>query len=179
MARNTLEKVRDCMGTGKPEITWQPEFDRAKEVLARSLLNPPVTPRRPSARGLSRRSGKMNRAAEKFSAARVLGEYVVANQAAAGLRRTSRRKANTGTAVASRIRPAGAGTTLVSWLPDHKVTTALGVTELESNHASRSTGVDRNHWPIAKRRLQSRQGLPIMGLQLSTVANTIRVLIVG
>jgi quinolinate synthase len=43
MARNTLEKVRDCMKYGKPEITWQPEFDKAKEVLERSLLNPPVT----------------------------------------------------------------------------------------------------------------------------------------
>lgn len=42
MARNTLEKVRDCMKTGSPEILWQPEFDRAKEVLARSLLNPPL-----------------------------------------------------------------------------------------------------------------------------------------
>jgi quinolinate synthase len=42
MARNTLEKVRDCMKYGKPEILWQPEFDRAKEVLTRSLLNPPV-----------------------------------------------------------------------------------------------------------------------------------------
>ena len=44
MARNTLEKVRDCMKNGKPEILWQPEFDRAKEVLTRSLLNPPVAP---------------------------------------------------------------------------------------------------------------------------------------
>ena len=43
MARNTLEKVRDCMINGSPEILWQPEFDRAKEVLARSLLNPPTT----------------------------------------------------------------------------------------------------------------------------------------
>ncbi len=43
MARNTLEKIRDCMLRGEPEIQWQPEFDRAKEVLARSLLNPPVT----------------------------------------------------------------------------------------------------------------------------------------
>jgi quinolinate synthase len=43
MARNTLEKVRDCMRNRSPEITWQPEFDRAKEVLARSLLNPPIT----------------------------------------------------------------------------------------------------------------------------------------
>jgi len=42
MALNTLEKIRDCMVTGKPEITWQPEFDRAKLVLERSLLNPPV-----------------------------------------------------------------------------------------------------------------------------------------
>src|SRR5262245_45217724 len=43
MARNTLEKVRDCMINGEPEITWQPEFDKAKEVLARSLLNPPLS----------------------------------------------------------------------------------------------------------------------------------------
>ncbi len=42
MARNTLEKVRDCMRDGSPEILWQPEFDKAKEVLTRSLLNPPV-----------------------------------------------------------------------------------------------------------------------------------------
>jgi len=38
MARNTLEKLRDCLATGQPEITWQPEFDRAREVLERSLL---------------------------------------------------------------------------------------------------------------------------------------------
>lgn len=38
MARNTLEKVRDCLINGKPEIEWQPGFDRAKEVLQRSLL---------------------------------------------------------------------------------------------------------------------------------------------
>jgi quinolinate synthase len=43
MARNTLEKVRDCMKNRAPEIKWQPEFDKAKEVLARSLLNPPAT----------------------------------------------------------------------------------------------------------------------------------------
>lgn len=42
MARNTLEKIRDCMKHGKPEIEWQPEFDKAREVLERSLLNPPV-----------------------------------------------------------------------------------------------------------------------------------------
>ena len=43
MALNTLEKIRNCMRDGKPEIIWQPEFDRAKLVLERSLLNPPVT----------------------------------------------------------------------------------------------------------------------------------------
>jgi quinolinate synthase len=39
MARNTLEKLRDCLARGSPEISWQPEFDRAGEVLKRSLLN--------------------------------------------------------------------------------------------------------------------------------------------
>ncbi len=39
MGRNTLEKVRDCLLSGQPEITWQPEFARAREVLQRSLLN--------------------------------------------------------------------------------------------------------------------------------------------
>lgn len=39
MARNTLEKVRDCLINGTPEITWQSTFDRAREVLQRSLLN--------------------------------------------------------------------------------------------------------------------------------------------
>ena len=39
MARNTLEKLRDCLARGGPEIAWQPEFDRAAEVLKRSLLN--------------------------------------------------------------------------------------------------------------------------------------------
>ncbi len=38
MARNTLEKLRDCLMNGKPEISWQPEFDRAREVVQRSLL---------------------------------------------------------------------------------------------------------------------------------------------
>jgi quinolinate synthase len=38
MARNTLEKLRDCLATGRPEITWQPEFARAREVVQRSLL---------------------------------------------------------------------------------------------------------------------------------------------
>jgi len=40
MARNTLEKIRDCMLNGAPEILWQPEFDKAREALERSLLNP-------------------------------------------------------------------------------------------------------------------------------------------
>jgi quinolinate synthase len=39
MARNTLETLRDCLARGGPEISWQPEFDRAGEVLKRSLLN--------------------------------------------------------------------------------------------------------------------------------------------
>jgi quinolinate synthase len=39
MARNTLEKLRDCLANGSPEITWQPEFERAREVLQLSLLN--------------------------------------------------------------------------------------------------------------------------------------------
>jgi quinolinate synthase len=39
MARNTLEKLRDCLANGTPEITWEPSFDRAREVLERSLLN--------------------------------------------------------------------------------------------------------------------------------------------
>jgi quinolinate synthase len=39
MARNTLEKLRDCLVNGSPEITWQPTFDRARDVLQRSLLN--------------------------------------------------------------------------------------------------------------------------------------------
>jgi quinolinate synthase len=38
MARNTLEKLRDCLKNGEPEIHWQPEFERAGEVLRRSLL---------------------------------------------------------------------------------------------------------------------------------------------
>ena len=49
MARNTLEKLRDCMLKGEPEIRWQPEFDRAKVVLERSLLQPGPNPTRPIA----------------------------------------------------------------------------------------------------------------------------------
>lgn len=39
MARNTLEKVRDCLLQGTPEIAWESSYDRAREVLQRSLLN--------------------------------------------------------------------------------------------------------------------------------------------
>ncbi len=39
MSLNTLEKLRNCLATGGPEIAWQPEFDRAREVVQRSLLN--------------------------------------------------------------------------------------------------------------------------------------------
>jgi quinolinate synthase len=37
MARNTLEKLRDCLVNGKPEITWQPEFEQARTVVRRSF----------------------------------------------------------------------------------------------------------------------------------------------
>ncbi len=39
MALNTLEKVRDCLLNGTPEIAWQPEFERARAVVQRSLLH--------------------------------------------------------------------------------------------------------------------------------------------
>jgi quinolinate synthase len=38
MAQNTLEKLRDCLANGQPEIAWNPDFGRAREVLERSLL---------------------------------------------------------------------------------------------------------------------------------------------
>ena len=38
MALNTLAAVRDCLRDGTPEITWQPFFETAREVVARSLL---------------------------------------------------------------------------------------------------------------------------------------------
>lgn len=38
MARNTLQKVRDCLKNGEPEIHWQPYFEQAHNVLKRSLL---------------------------------------------------------------------------------------------------------------------------------------------
>ncbi len=39
MARNTLQAVRDCLKTRQPEIAWQPHFERARVVVAKSLLN--------------------------------------------------------------------------------------------------------------------------------------------
>jgi quinolinate synthase len=38
MARNTLTSVRNCLKNGRPEILWQPYFDKARDVLQRSLL---------------------------------------------------------------------------------------------------------------------------------------------
>jgi len=38
MARNTLVALRNCLKSGQPEIEWRPEYDRAREVLQRSLL---------------------------------------------------------------------------------------------------------------------------------------------
>jgi quinolinate synthase len=38
MARNTLQKVRNCLRDGKPEIVWRDYFAKAREVLDRSLL---------------------------------------------------------------------------------------------------------------------------------------------
>jgi len=39
MARNTLEKLRDCLQSEQPEIRWQPEFGLARDVVEKSLLN--------------------------------------------------------------------------------------------------------------------------------------------
>ena len=38
MALNTLQKVRDCLKLGRPEIAWQPYFEQARSVLQNSLL---------------------------------------------------------------------------------------------------------------------------------------------
>jgi len=38
MAKNTLEKIRNCLRDMTPEIAWQPEFDAAQKVITRSLL---------------------------------------------------------------------------------------------------------------------------------------------
>ncbi|MFP6770682.1 MAG: quinolinate synthase NadA [Planctomycetaceae bacterium] len=39
MALNTLAAVRDCLRDCEPEITWQPYFDVARDVVVRSLLD--------------------------------------------------------------------------------------------------------------------------------------------
>ncbi len=38
MAKNTLEKIRNCLRDMSPEIQWAPEFDAASAVIRRSLL---------------------------------------------------------------------------------------------------------------------------------------------
>ncbi len=38
MSRNTLQKVRDCLRDGRPEIEWKDYFLKARAVLDRSLL---------------------------------------------------------------------------------------------------------------------------------------------
>lgn len=38
MARNTLQKIRDCLRDGRPEIVWKDYFSKARDVLMRSLL---------------------------------------------------------------------------------------------------------------------------------------------
>jgi quinolinate synthase len=38
MAKNTLEKIRDCLRDLKPEVLWHPDFDAASAVIKRSLL---------------------------------------------------------------------------------------------------------------------------------------------
>jgi quinolinate synthase len=49
MARNTLEKVRDCLVLGRPEIVWEASFDRARDALRRSLLETAPAPAAPVA----------------------------------------------------------------------------------------------------------------------------------
>src|SRR5256714_12435332 len=39
MARNTLEKLRDCLATGGPEISWQPGVGQARAGRDRGLLH--------------------------------------------------------------------------------------------------------------------------------------------
>ena len=38
MAKNTLEKIRNCLRDLQPEVLWAPEFDKAEAVIRRSLL---------------------------------------------------------------------------------------------------------------------------------------------
>ena len=58
MARNKLEKLRDCRARGGPEISWQPEFDRAGEALERSAeLKPSLFASGGSLRGCGSTTG--------------------------------------------------------------------------------------------------------------------------
>jgi quinolinate synthase len=41
MAKNTLEKIRDCLRDMKPQIEWAPEFSAAESVIRKSLLENP------------------------------------------------------------------------------------------------------------------------------------------
>lgn len=38
MAKNTLEKIRNCLRDMRPEVLWAPEFDKAEAVIRKSLL---------------------------------------------------------------------------------------------------------------------------------------------
>ena len=38
MALNTLQKVRNCLRDGQPEVVWQDYFEKARAVLEKSLL---------------------------------------------------------------------------------------------------------------------------------------------
>ena len=38
MARNTLQKVRNCLRNESPEIEWRDYFQQARDVLDKSLL---------------------------------------------------------------------------------------------------------------------------------------------
>ena len=95
--------------TASPEITWQPEFDRAKEVLTRSLLNPPAA--RVSSRwGIER--GEWTKTKEPRSILRGsnhCGTQLLI-QAATGLRRIRRQRPSTGRPDARRSGRSGAGT---------------------------------------------------------------------
>ena len=41
MAKNTIEKIRDCLRDMKPQIEWAPEFSAAEAVIRKSLLENP------------------------------------------------------------------------------------------------------------------------------------------
>jgi quinolinate synthase len=38
MSLNTLQAVRNCLKTGRPEVLWQPYYDQARAVVMKSLL---------------------------------------------------------------------------------------------------------------------------------------------